>query len=194
MSRFPTLWHHPANMWRVAVIPLLLIACNIRYEVGDGAYTSVYDDVFLSRVDVFNGPWLAESEVCVIGRCLAGLTCVAQTCAAAPRCQRLPTACEVDFNPVCTCDGATVVNRCVAQARGLVVSYAGPCRRPLGVDASVGVDATALDGGFVDPLPASNRCHLTTCDRGTACCAEPSSWQHGACQPLNCLGCCAPLR
>jgi hypothetical protein len=181
-------------MWRIAVIPPLLIACNIRYEVGDGAVVTPYGALDRGPPDVFAGPRLEEGAVCVIGRCGDGLACVARWCDSAPICQRLPSTCATSFSPVCTCDGRTVVNRCVAEARGHVVSYEGACLVPVGLDASVGVDASGLDGGFVDALPTSNRCHRTVCDQGTACCAEPSSWQHGACQPLNCLGCCTPLR
>jgi hypothetical protein len=181
-------------MWRIAVIPPLLIACNIRYEVGDGAVVPPYDDLSFARVEVFSGPWLYEGAVCVIGRCATGLTCVSLNCTAAPLCQRLPSTCEQAFNPVCTCDGRTVVSRCVAEARGLVVSFAGACRRSVGVDAAVGVDASRFDGGFVDPLPTSNRCHSVVCDQGTACCAEPTSSQYGLCQPLPCPTCCAPSR
>ena len=42
-------------------------------------------------------------------------------------CRERPTACTALYSPVCSCDGTTYSNACVAQSAGVDVLHAGGC-------------------------------------------------------------------
>ncbi len=97
--------------------------------------------------------------------CAAADYCAASTCAGTGTCAPRPTSCSFIYDPVCGCDANTYPNSCVAEARGVRVSYRGIC-------------GMAVDAG-VDP------CAAILCGSGTVCC--PST---GRCYDPRCLSCC----
>jgi hypothetical protein len=81
-----------------------------------------------------NDAGCGEGEICVwpepLTWCIADGDCVSTQPVEAGICQsgeRTPTACTMDYNPVCGKDWQTYSNSCAALAAGTKVAYAGSC-------------------------------------------------------------------
>jgi len=48
-------------------------------------------------------------------------------CTGTGECILKPTACTLDYVPVCGCDGKTYTNECTASSKGISIAYEGAC-------------------------------------------------------------------
>lgn len=51
------------------------------------------------------------------------------------RCERKPTACPKNFEPVCGCDSVTYSNACFAAAAGTSIEHNGPCNQECSLES-----------------------------------------------------------
>src|SRR5205814_48350 len=75
--------------------------------------------------------------------CAPGRFCLRFGCGGPGVCVPRPDTCPTEYSPVCSCDGRTFGNACLALASGASVAYQGPCSL---VDAGPDVPP-AVDGG-----------------------------------------------
>ncbi len=98
--------------------------------------------------------------------CAVSEFCDGAGCGTAGTCTRRPDVCDLVYDPVCGCDGATYSNACTANVAGERI-------------ASTGVCGTTTDDAGLSP------CATVRCSSGYTCC--PST---GVCYPSACLSCC----